>query len=225
MSNKVTLQFSTPDSWARPLRQRTIFYDPVHGEMIGCEDDIENDAPEAVTEEEETDTVEMTPEDDSPGYSAPPEFTPVEGPTENIPPPTESSYFPPQPTVAAQQVAQIASRIRDKLDAGEPKVIKAIDTLRFQAPVNPTAKAVLNVVSKIAPQITPPPQTTPLTASARTSGPRLTLSGDVAISGVVSQSIVKILRVALSPAVWTIHGVGTVSKGIGSQLEHLSRKL
>lgn len=163
------------------------------------------EAPEGAPETEE-DVTEMGPESDEPGPSAAPSFSAPTGTVRNAPVVSKRA-------IRAHALAHTIARFRSRVRAKDPVAIRGLLTLQAQAKANPasTQAVAFRVVAK--PWI-------------KASGSaRFSIHGEPFISGTVAGTVTKILSLALAPVAWATHGVGTVSKGVGSQLQSLSRKL
>lgn len=177
--------------------------------------DSVTDAPEeADSKDAPTDVVQMQDDDDSnaPGVSAPPAFSAPSGPLGTIPPPrgvrTRSKFG--HPTQAAAAVKQSIAHFRAKIHARDPHAVKALFHLQAKAQHSPIHAATLNAVKNAN-----------LGLHTAISGS----VGQVLMSGSAHVAMTRILSLALSPVAWATHGVGTVAKGVGAQLEGLARKL
>lgn len=175
------------------------------------------DAPEeADSKDAPTDVVQMGPESSAAGPSTPPTFGPASGPTRTLPTPRGQARLHPErykhPAVAAKTnaVKKSIAHFRARIHARDPHAVKALFHLQAQAKTSPTHAAVLKAVANA------------------NLGFHFGISGSVGqvlMSGTAHGALTKILSLALSPVAWATHGVGTVAKGAGRQLEKLSRKL
>ncbi len=199
-AGKVIVNASDPDSWAPPLGYKAVAYDSLHHELIG-EDEDGSEAPEDAGEGPQPENVvQMGPDSDgaAPGPSAAPTFSAVVGPSaRNVPRPRT----PRLPMPASSAIEQLRERIARR----EPGALKTLFRARALARTSPQHAALLRALLM-----------KPVAAPV--------FSGEIP-NQVVTNTIVKILNLALTPVVWAAHGTGIVVSEAGNLLESLSKKL